>query len=111
MRYQGRDVKPNEMIDEALLVDVEIYPVGLLAAWQHFVHNPDRRDARRSLRASLRREGEWIRARNWRAAKSYLNGYLAEHACAGSRAGTGWTRGRAYRDLARHLNSDPRSAA
>lgn len=104
-------MKPNETLDPAILTDIEIYPVGLLADWQHFVHNPDRNDARRSLRASLRREWERIKTRNWRAAKNYFNGYLAEHAHAGNRCGTGWTRGRAYRDLARHLNSDPRSAA
>lgn len=101
-------MKPNEKLDEVTLSDIEIYPVGLLHDWQHFVHNPDRKDARRTLRASLRREWDRIKARKWRAAKSYLNGYLAEHAHLGTRCGTGWTRGRAYRDLARHLNSDPR---
>ncbi|MEU3283350.1 hypothetical protein [Streptomyces antibioticus] len=101
-------MKPNETVPDSLLADIVIYPVGLLHDWQHFVHAIDRRDARRSLRASLRREWERIKARKWRAAKNYFNGYLAEHAHAGSRCGTGWTRGRAYRDLARHLNSDPR---
>ncbi|MEU6365731.1 hypothetical protein ABZ876_08240 [Streptomyces sp. NPDC046931] len=101
-------MKPNEALDETLLADIEIYPVGLLADWQHFVHAIDRKAARRALRAALRREWDRIKARKWRAAKSYFNGYLAEHAYAGSRCGTGWTRGRAYRDLARHLNSDPR---
>lgn len=101
------DPKP----DDITLADIEIYPVGLLADWQHFVHNPDRKDARRSFRAALRRQWDRIRARKWRAAKNYFNGYLAEHAHAGSRAGHGWTRGRAYRDLARHLRSDPRKPA
>lgn len=103
-------MKPNETLDSASMADVVIYPVGFLADWQHFVHAIDRTAARRSLRASLRREWERVKARNWRAAKNYFNGYLAEHAHAGSRAGTGWTRGRAYRDLVRHLHSDPRNA-
>jgi hypothetical protein len=88
--------------------DIVIYPVGLLHDWQQFIHAIDRARARRSLRASLHREWKRIKARNWRDAKNYFNGYLAEHAHLGTRCGTGWTRGRAYRDLARHLNSDPR---
>ena len=102
-------MKPNEALPDHLARDITIYPVGLLADWQHFVHAVDREWARRTLRASLRREWERIKAREWRSAKSYFNGYLAEHAHAGSRCGTGWTRGRAYRDLARHLNSAPRT--
>lgn len=104
-------MKPNETLPESMARDIVIYPVGLLHDWHQFVHAIDREVARRTLRASLRRELERIKARKWRAAKSYFNGYLAEHAQAGTRCGTGWTRGRAYRDLARHLNSDPRKAA
>lgn len=63
------------------------------------------------MRASLRREWERIKARKWRQAKNYFNGYLAEHSELGMRAGTGWTRGRAYRDLARHLHRDPRDGS
>jgi hypothetical protein len=101
-------VKPNETLPDPHAADITIYTVGLLHDWQQFIHNPDRPAARRALRASLRREWERIKARKWRAAKNYFNGYLAEHASLGVRAGTGWTRGRAYRDLARHLHRDPR---
>jgi hypothetical protein len=83
--------------------DVTIYPVGLLQALSQFVHAVDRDHARRKLVHSLRYVLTQARARNWNAVRNYFNGYLAEHAYAGSRAGTGWTRGRAYRDLARHL--------
>lgn len=102
---------PNTHLDDALIKDISIYPVGLLHDWQQFVHAIDRKAARRSFLGSLRREWERVKARKWRAAKNYFNGYLAEHAHAGTRCGTGWTRGRAYRDLARHLNSDPRERA
>ncbi|MDQ0809789.1 hypothetical protein QFZ63_001503 [Streptomyces sp. B3I7] len=101
-------MKPTETLPASMARDIVIYPVGLLAEWQRFVHFPDRKYARRSLRSSLRREWGRIRAGQWRDAKNYFNGYLAEHAHLGTRCGTGWTRGRAYRDLARHLNSDPR---
>ncbi|QES25820.1 hypothetical protein DEJ47_04570 [Streptomyces venezuelae] len=82
---------------------ITIYPVGLLADLSRFVHEADRTVARRHLRASLHREWERIKARKWREAKNYFNGYLAEHDTLGTRCGTGWTRGRALRDLARHL--------
>ena len=104
-------MKPNETITDAVAADVTIYAVGFLSDWQYFVHCPDRVDARRKLRSSLRYEWERIKARKWREAKSYFNGYLAEHATLGTCAGTGWTRGRAYRDLARHLHRDPRTEA
>lgn len=104
-------MKPNGTLPDHLARDITIYPVGLLAHWQHFVHNPDREDARRRFRYALRYPLRQARARNWRDVKNYFNGYLAEHAHLGTRCGTGWTRGRAYRDLARHLNSAPRKAA
>ena len=104
-------MKSNETLPDEHARDITIYSVGLLHDWQIFVHAIDRKEARRRLRASLRREWEWIKARKWRAAKSYFNGYLAEHAELGTRCGTGWTRGRAYRDLARHLHRDPRDSA
>lgn len=90
------------------MTEIDIYPVGLLADWQHFVHNPNRKAARRTLRASLRREWQQIKARNWRAAKNYFNGYLAEpreFPPGVTRCGTGWTRGRAYRDLTRLIDT------
>jgi hypothetical protein len=104
-------MKPNETISDAMAADVTIYPVGLLHDWQIFIHAIDRTYARRHFLGSLRRELDRIKARNWRAAKNYFNGYLAEHESLGTRCGTGWTRGRAYRDLARHLHRDPRGAA
>ncbi|MBE4735738.1 hypothetical protein [Streptomyces caniscabiei] len=104
-------MKPTESLPDGIVSDITIYPVGLLRDLTLFVHNPDRPTARRALRASLRREWDRIKARKWRAVKSYFNGYLAEHATLGTRCGTGWTRGRAYRDLARHLHRDPRDGA
>ncbi|NUS25003.1 MAG: hypothetical protein HOV92_12375 [Streptomyces sp.] len=84
---------------------VSIYPVGLFSDLARFVHAPDRSDARRRLRSALRYPVRQARAGNWRAVKNYFNGYLAEHDTLGFRAGTGWTRGRAYRDLVRHLST------
>lgn len=86
---------------EASVIDV--YPVGLLSDLEFFVHAIDRPDARRKLRYVAKCQVERIRRREWRALKSYFNGYLAEHPTLGTRAGHGWTRGRALRDLARHL--------
>jgi hypothetical protein len=83
--------------------EVEIYPVGVLSDIQQFVHNPDRKQARAHARRGLRRLLELARERNWRALRNSFNGYLAEHATRGTRCGHGWTRGRAYRDLQRHL--------
>ena len=103
-------MKPTETLPDPLAADITIYPVGLLHDWQIFVHAIDRTYARRHLRGSLRRELDRIKARKWREAKNYFNGYLAEHESLGTRAGHGWTRGRAYRDLARHLHRDPRDS-
>lgn len=94
--------------------DVEIYSVGLLRDLALFVHSPDRSYARRVLRRSVRYVLGQAKARNWRAAKSYFNGYLAEprHDVPGfTRCGTGWTRGRAYRDLIRRLRAADSPAA
>lgn len=85
---------------------IDVYPVGWLAALQR---------AGRSLRRLwFRRAWHWIRtelhytirharAGNWRAVRNTFNGYLAEHDFRGSRAGTGWTKKRALRDLHVHL--------
>lgn len=51
----------------------------------------------------LRQLAYWARRRNWRAIRNAFNGWLAEHAYAGTRAGHGWTRRRALADLQRHL--------
>lgn len=84
---------------------VSIYSVGLLHDLALFVHDPDRKAASRRLRSSLRAEWGRMKDGRWREAKNYFNGYLAEHDTLGTRAGTGWTRGRAYRDLERHLRT------
>jgi hypothetical protein len=83
--------------------NVEIYSVGLLHDLTHFVHGIDRKGARRTLRHHLRYPIEQARKGNWRAVKCYLNGYLAEaeDMTGIPRCGTGWTRGRAYRSLAK----------
>lgn len=80
----------------------DVYPVGLLKElkeWRSRPHNARRRPdlGWRYLRNQARR-------RNWRAVRSYFNGYLAESRDGlGTRAGHGWTTTRACRDLAKHL--------
>jgi len=85
---------------------VDIYPVGLLAHLAHWANTPDRREAWRRLLYDVRthglpnlRPGRWGSLRRW-----LLNGYFAEPADwpdGLTRCGTGWTRGRALRDLQR----------
>ncbi|MCZ4506937.1 hypothetical protein O3Q52_01675 [Streptomyces sp. ActVer] len=82
---------------------IDIYAVGALSDLSFFVHSIDRPAARRKLRYAAKGMLDRARRREWRALRSYFNGYLAEHPTLGSRAGHGWTRGRAARDLARHL--------
>lgn len=86
--------------------DIDVYPVGLLSDLSYFVHHPDRTIARRRLRSAARTLRGRVRRRQWRALKNYFNGYLAEPRVLPPgfrRGGTGWTRGRAWRDLQRHL--------
>ena len=90
-------------IHDLRTAEVEVYPVGVLSDVQHFIHNPDRKQARATLRRTVRRLLGHIRHGQWRALRQSFNGYLAEHATRGTRCGHGWTRGRAVRDLARHL--------
>lgn len=97
----ANDLIVERLKDDAFVIDV--YPVGLLSDLAFFVHAVDRTDARRKLRYVTKCQIERIQRHEWRALKSYFNGYLAEHATLGTRAGHGWTRGRALRDLARHL--------
>ena len=78
---------------------VDIYPVGFLDHLQQFVHAP--KSLRRHYRGILLRGGR----RHWRQ-RSYWNGYLCEPRAddaSWTRCGHGWTRGRAYDDLQRHL--------
>lgn len=88
--------------------DIALYRVGMLQAlfmdwrrltlrlgpgWWKFT----------STRYELGHIAGWARQRNWRAVRGAFDGWLAEHAYAGTRAGHGWTRRRALADLQRHL--------
>lgn len=87
--------------------DVDIYPVGLL----HNLMIVGRITVRapRYLPRVLRRFGRDV-GRGWRR-RSYWNGWLAEPVSSRgtwARAGHGWTRKRALRDLDRHLGETSR---
>lgn len=100
---------------------IDVYPVGVLAdlrrAWHYLtarrfpatVGQPawawriER--ARISLRHIRQTIARHVRNRNWRGLKNAFNGYLAEPRAfpAGlTRCGSGWTKKRALRSLARH---------
>lgn len=81
--------------------DIDVYPVGWLKALKLARHMPAQRTAK--LRQELRYNLTQLRRRNFRAVKNSFNGYLAEHRHLGTRAGHGWTKRRALRDLYRHL--------
>ncbi|WP_344951537.1 hypothetical protein [Actinomadura miaoliensis] len=90
------------MLDQ--LGPVEIYPVGLLRDLREFANSVDRRQAWRRLPRRLAWPIHRAREGRWRSARQYFNGYLAEprqFPPGVARCGTGWTRGRAYRDLLR----------
>lgn len=89
---------------------IDVYPVGFLSDLGQFIHNPDRGYARARFRHALRTPLRHVRSGSWRHLRSYFNGYLAEHPTLGTRAGRGWTRGRALRDLASHLIEVERTA-
>jgi hypothetical protein len=55
-------------------------------------------------RFEIRRVLHRAQRRDWRAIRRTLGGWRAEHAYAGTRCGTGWTRRRALADLRRHLD-------
>ncbi|MGB0971695.1 MAG: hypothetical protein ACPGVG_12140 [Mycobacterium sp.] len=80
--------------------NIDVYPVGVLEAWQH-----------RRIPGRLRREGRHLtyqlRRRNWRAIHNSFNGYLAEPDSwvFATRCGTGWTKRRALNDLRRHMRN------
>jgi len=87
-------------------VKIDVYAVGLLADVLRFVHTPNRRTARRMGWYCVRRFTRMVRDRKWREIKSYCNGYLAEPTPwppGLARCGSGWTKGRAYRDLQRRI--------
>lgn len=87
--------------------EIEIYAVGLLADLARLVHSPEPlRQRLARFRRDLRHPLRHVCARDWWAVRRYLNGYLCEPAdwppeMDVRRCGTGWTRGGAYRDLAR----------
>jgi hypothetical protein len=75
--------------------EVDVYPVGWLSAIQQ-----------RRLRREWWLMRRWIKQRNWRAIKNSFNGYLAEPREWPEglrRCGSGWTKARAKRDLARRI--------
>lgn len=81
---------------------VDVYPVGLFMDLRMFRHH--RPGSLRRLRRDLAYPLRQLRARNWRAAKNYFNGYLAEPGefpPGVTRCGSGWTRDRALRDYER----------
>lgn len=109
------------MIRVAERPSIDVYPVGVLAdlrhAWRYLtarrfpaaVGPPTwgwrLSRARASLRHIRQTIARHVRARNWRALKNAFNGYLAEPVAfpAGlRRCGSGWTKKRALRSLARH---------
>ena len=67
-------------------MDVWVYPVGWLAAWK-----------RKKLRSEWRYMARQVRARNWRAVRNTLNGYLCEHDGHPHNCGSGWTKRAAVR--------------
>ncbi|GAB2696646.1 hypothetical protein [Kitasatospora kifunensis] len=79
--------------------EVDVYPVGLFADIKTWAGEPDRRAAWRRLLRDARRG---LRRMTWRR---YLTaGFLAEPGVwpdGLARGGSGWTRGRALRDLQR----------
>ncbi len=72
--------------------NVDIYPVGLFHDWKN-----------KRVRQGLKRVLRHIKRGEFRNAKNYFNGYLAEHEFKGTRCGTGWTKRRAMKDLVHHL--------
>jgi hypothetical protein len=101
-------------LPDTLEAEVDVYAVGVLRdlriAWRY---------ARRGwwlrawdqFRRVPRHPVRHIRARQWRELRNDFNGFLAEPTWRGepewTRAGTGWTRRRALRNLARHLSKEP----
>lgn len=66
--------------------DADVYPVGWLDAWK-----------RNRLRSEWRYTVHQIKARNWRAVRNTLNGYLCEHDGHPHNCGKGWTERAAIR--------------
>lgn len=76
---------------------IETYPVGLFRDLQQ-----------RRLRYGIAYLKSRVKARNWRAVRSYFNGYLAEwhyppEGMQHTHCGRGWTRRAALRRLGAHI--------
>lgn len=80
---------------------IDVYPVGLLADLR-FLYGAARHAPRHTGQALRKLTNNW--RSGWRR-RSYWTGYLAEPKVdnAWARAGHGWTKKRAARDLDRHL--------
>ena len=92
--------------------EIDVYPVGLLRDLRQFRRGIHRPHAVSRLRHSLAFPFHVARDGNWRAAKNYFNGYLAEpreFPPGVKRCGTGWTQRRARRDLARLIRAGERA--
>ena len=77
---------------------IEVYPVGFLEDFK-------RKRVRSGIKNYLLYQ---IKQRNWRAVRSYFNGYLAEwHYCPEgvrhTKCGRGWTKRAALRRLGNHI--------
>lgn len=77
---------------------IDVYPVGVLAAWQH-------RRMPGKIRYELRYLRERFAKREWRAIRMSFGGYHAEIDSPWllKRCGHGWTKRRAVNDLMRHM--------
>jgi hypothetical protein len=89
-------------------VTTRVYPVGLLRDWRQYRRSPPgrRRAGRAAVRRSLACPVRHACHGEWRAAKNWLNGWLAEPDPFPPRlvrCGSGWTRRRALADLDRRL--------
>lgn len=88
--------------------EVHVYPVGVLKVMLGIGRSIRARDRRAlgfalaKVRAEFRYLLGRVRERNWRAFRNAFNGYLAEDEEL-PRAGHGWTKKRALRDLERVL--------
>ena len=89
-------------LERQLDAPIDVYPVGWLAAWQRR-HIPRPHGHRHPLHRELRYVLRHASRGRWRAVRNTFNGYLAEARTDKTRrAGHGWTKQRALRDLARH---------
>jgi len=81
---------------------IDVYRVGILSDLK-------RRRLRYGLKSYLWHQ---VKRRDWRAARNYFNGYLAEVSYSDirhTRCGSGWTRRAALSSLGRHLGEDNRA--